>query len=227
MRVDARRLALRAHVTMVVLLSMAACAGGAGESAAAMDEQEAAAPAVAGGGGTELGTITATVGGQAQTWYMAAGEVGGRKYASGAWMETAPGERVLTLGGFETRDPPIESFEFSGDTPASFGDYTGSLMVLTIPVWPDRVPYTIRFPLENAGVMASVMHLAQATFDPTQVAEIIEGVMEVTQLEDRGGVLTVAGTFSGRFQRMEGDPVTITDGRFRGTRLPDLRTVSR
>jgi len=178
-------------------------------------------------GSAELGTITAMINDQSQTWYLVTGTSQGREYASGGWMETGPGEHVVSLGGFETKTPPLDSFGWDGQMPTSFGDYTASGIVLTLPLWPDRVPYTVAFPIEEMGVMASVIHMPTATFDPAGMYELAQGVVEVHRVELNGGLATVEGTFSGTFIRMGGEEsLTVTDGRFRGSRLPDLRAMA-
>jgi hypothetical protein len=57
--------------------------------------------------------------------------------------------------------------------------------------------------------------------------ELAQGVVEVHRVELNGGLATVEGTFSGTFIRMGGEEsLTVTDGRFRGSRLPDLRAMA-
>jgi len=215
---------LRATWLGIAVLRLAAC-GGAAENG---DARAGAPLPPAAAGNADLGVITATVSGRSHTWHVVAGSARGRPYSSGAWMQLGPDERAITLGGYDTPTPPIETFEYDGDQPASFGEYSGSLINLTIPVWPGRVPFTVRFPVDEIGVMASVLYMPRATFDPTQMYEVIEGVLEVTRLEVRSGLMSVEGTFSGRFERHGGDaPVTISDGRFRAHELPDLKQLAR
>jgi hypothetical protein len=102
-----------------------------------------------------LGTIQATVDGQAMTWFVVSGTVEERPYASAAWMGEEPGERQIVAGGFDVTDPPLHTFRRSaGQMFSSFGDYRGSLMSLFLTEAAGSAPVTLTFPAAegDAGV---------------------------------------------------------------------------
>ena len=181
----------------------------------------AAAPAPTSVPADTLGTIEATIDGLARTWYVVSGTVQGEPYASAVWYAPEGRSLVASVGGYDTADPPLDSFDTDvRGQPVSFGDYTGSSLAITLMPEGPVAPYGVDLDESNPGV----------AFSPVATVGDISGVyfarsgrLEVTVLEVSGGQLRAEGTFHGTFHTMNGDgPVEITDGRFAVDGVPTL-----
>lgn len=173
------------------------------------------------------GTIEATIDGTARTWYVVAGEIRGTPYASAAWYEPRDGRVLVTIGGFDTRTPPFDTFEQGANgTPVSFGDYEGPVFSFILETTPTPTPYEFRF--GSSDGTTGMVYMSAATFGDLGVMHMAEsGRLEVTTLERSGDRFRAEGTFEGTFANMGGGAaVRVTDGRFSVRDVPPLREVS-
>ncbi len=216
------RNARRVLLPVAIALLVGACGGASADTGASAEADRLAtsqAPAAS-------GTISATVDGRTVTWYVVAGTSQGRRYASGAWL-TAGDDRAVSIGGFDTTTPPLDSFGWEGNMPSSFGDYTGSLIQILIPVR-TGAPYRIAFPLEDAAALTSVMYMPKAMLDPAGMWQMVEGTLEVASVTVDGGLASAEGTFTGALERFGGgERLTVREGRFRVRSLPDATSLGR
>lgn len=201
-------------------VGVAGCGGDEAAAAAATTGGDAAA-AEADTRVTTLGTIRATVDGEARTWYVVAGEAADGPYASGTWMEWSEGVYMLTLGGLDSEDAPIGTFHRGGESGAmSMGDYGGGALTVTAQLGSSDAPATFTVPDDEqlaGAVFAPVVDME----DMTNALLMVSGTVQVTELETSGTTLDARGTFSGTFERMEGgDAVVFTDGSFEVRGLP-------
>jgi hypothetical protein len=174
-----------------------------------------------------LGTVQATVDGTVRTWYVVSGTSGGRPYASGLWQEVMPGRRLIILGGYDTQTPPLETFEWEKGMPRSYGSYTGSTIGLVLNVGATPAPYRARLP--HAGTQSdSVLFAHVATLDVRATFMMKQGQIDVTAVSIAGGLASATGTFAGTLARMmsEDATVTVTNGRFEVSGMPDLATIA-
>lgn len=188
----------------------------------------AAVPDRSGVRSTVLGTLDATVEGETKTWYVVAGSSNGEPYASAMWMGEAPGERQVVAGGFDSRTPPLETFERDPSGMArSYGDYHGSVLTVHLSEALGTAPVSLRFPSDMAGE-ASVFYQPRATLENMMDATywLAEGGLEVTSFTIEGGTARLEGTFSGVFRSMNtGESLRITDGRFSIGDVPGLAEI--
>lgn len=171
-----------------------------------------------------LGTVQATVDGQAMTWFVVSGSVGGDPYASAAWVGEEPGERQIVAGGFDTMDPPLHTFQrnVSGMS-FSFGEYRGSLMSLFITEAAGPAPLTLTFPAAEGD--AGVYFQRRADLDDVMNTTfwLVEGTLELSAFAFYGELARVVGTFSGTFRSEgTGETVRVTGGRFDVTDIPGV-----
>lgn len=175
----------------------------------------------------QIGTITADVNGEPHTWYVVTGESGGRPYGSAAWVEMAPGRRMVTVGGFDTPDPPLETFTRDArGTPTSYGDYDGSLLavVVEIPESGTSVSVTLPGQPQMSGVSYQPRASLQNVTATTQM--MYQGTLDVSRVEIVDGLAVVEGTFRGAFRSMTGsEHVRITNGRFEIEGIPPIEAL--
>jgi hypothetical protein len=220
----------------LVVLSLGACGGDAPPAA---DVQAANAPSSATTQATTatatgspshsrineiLGTIEATVDGQAMTWIVVSGTVEGRPYASAVWMGGGPGERQVVAGGFDTMDPPLHTFRLDvGGMATSYGDYRGPILALFITEAAVAAPVRLAFP--DAEGKAGVYFQRRADLDDVMNTSfwLTEGTLELAAFAFYGDLARVVGTFSGTFRAEgTGETVRVTDGRFDVTDVPGV-----
>jgi hypothetical protein len=225
-----RLVGLQPAALVCLFLSTAAGCGGSrkgadgGKSAQAPDIPTPANPSSA--SSATLGTITATIGGRQQTWYVVAAPIRGRQQATGGWI-TLGDHRVIVLAGFDVERPPLESFEWGTDgTLLGYRDYTGSLLTVMVRVDGASWPGSIRFPGES-GRSSSVIYLPRAsTSDPGAIHSLEDGTLEVSEARIDGDEARVEGSFAGTFPSLAGgDAVRITDGRFQASGLGPLASM--
>jgi hypothetical protein len=221
MRQIVKRLALGAASATLV----AACgATDASESGAARAADAGAASAST---TRVLGTLRATVDDTVRTWYVVSGQSQGRPYASGAWLEIAPGRRMITIGAFDTPTPPLDSFTWSAQgMPTSYGDYTGATLLVNLSVGADTKRFTLLYPPEtNPAVMYSPK-ATLASLDTTLA--IKSGAVIVTSVSVTDGLASARGTFGGTLSLPTGEgTIDLIDGSFDVSGLPDARTLRR
>lgn len=196
----------------------AAAAGAAAGGAVADARSEARS--------TTLGTIQATVDGEARTWYVVAGEAADGPYASGTWMEWEEGTYMLSLGGLDSEDPPIGTFHRGGASGAmSMGDYRGGAFTVTAQLGPSDAPATFAVPDDEqlaGAIFAPVVDME----DMTNALVMVSGTVQVAELEMSGTTLDARGTFSGTFEPMDGGAaVEFTDGSFEVRGLPHANEI--
>ena len=217
----------RVVAALVVAVALTAGCGVSG-----VDVPAAAAEAGAGTELTTFGTITARLDGSARTWHVV-GDPRDARLGSASWHEPKPGERMITIAGFDTAAPPFASFTRDArGIVTSYGDYAGSLFILVLSdVGANPKPRVVR--LEGRP---TVMYVAQASLldpkrnDPARlvcamhVAE--SGTLDVTAIGFDGDRAFVEGTVSATLAACDGR-LSIADGRFRLRNLPKLDVGSR
>lgn len=213
-------------------LLLAACGGSEAPAAdaATTEDQAAAAPTTRSLAAEQvLGTIQATVEGQAVTWHVITGSIGGEPYASALWMGEAQGERQIAAGGFDTPDPPLATFERSEDgMPISYGDYRGSVMSIVVSEALGAPPFTVRFGPDSDVSEASVFYQPEASLDDIMNTTywLADGSLEVTGMAIDGDVARLEGTFSGTFRSMgTGEEIEIDGGSFSIRDVPSLEAI--
>jgi hypothetical protein len=195
-----------------VFLCATACDSGGQEAATTAEAGSGARPAATaarGGDARVVGTIHATIDGEARTWYVLEGEVNGVREASAFWYEPESGAPRALIGGYDTEDVPFHTFGRPG-SPA--GDYAGSGMTLVVAFPPRETTWTS--PLHGDDD-TGVLYMPSVVDGPLFV--MADGRLEVTSLEaPRPGTGSIAGTFSGTMQIPPGSDrtLTVTDGRF-------------
>ncbi|MGD2067814.1 MAG: hypothetical protein PVI57_03950 [Gemmatimonadota bacterium] len=179
-----------------------------------------------------LGTIEATVDGEAHTWYVVEGESGGKPYASGVWMSPTDGKRTVSAGGYDTDDPPLDSFEWSEQGfPLSFGDYEGSTFNVMVRVPEGSSSLEVALTGAEGGFEALVSWQPVATLEnPLESTWVMtSGTLRVTEVAVEDGRARMEGTFSGTLGRMDGQGTTreVSGGRFRISGLPSADEIRR
>jgi hypothetical protein len=174
-----------------------------------------------------LGTLRATIDGTARTWYVVSGQSQGRPYASGVWLEIEPGRRIIAIGAFDTATPPLDSFAWSAQgMPTSYGDYTGSTLLLNLSVGADTRRFTLIYPPETNPVVMYSQKATLASLDTTFAIE--SGTVIVTAVSIADGLASAKGMFGGTLSLPTGEgTVDVIDGTFEVSGLPDARTMSR
>ncbi len=185
----------------------------------AMSAPESTAPAPSDG---VLGTISATLDGTERTWYVVEGKVGGKPYASATWLE-ANGALLISIGGFDTRTPPLETFRIdmaAGDI--SFGDYDGSAMQILVSVTDGEHTARSELPADHGGRFSAAYLPVVGSDMLTGTLMIEEGAMEVTDARLTDRTASVRGTFRGTFRRVNGsgDSLSVENGRFEVSGIP-------
>lgn len=163
-----------------------------------------------------LGTIHANLDGVARTWYVVEGDVGGEPYASGMFIPV-DGGTMVSLGGFDTAEPPMESFRVDvAGGGISLGDYEGSAfsLMITVPEGQTSARAGLGDGMAGDGTLA---YQPRASMEDVMAGTLFSqsGSIEVADARfgDMKGTLT--GTFSGEIARMDGsESITVTDGRF-------------
>lgn len=200
------------RVLSVAWLS-AACSGPGDASASSSESAAGTRPVIEATRSAEvLGTIEATLDGDARTWYVVTGSVRGEAYASAVWFETAEGGLIASLGGYDTADLPFDTFETDPARGVSVGDYQGSAITVLLVPGGGVAAYGATISEDAPGV----------TYAPDAAVPGIDGVyfgrsgsLEVTKLEIVGDRLHVEGTFEGTLRQMGAeDEVQVTEGRF-------------
>lgn len=188
--------------------------GGAGSSPALESSRgEAGSWAAAEPPGETIGTIEATLDGEARTWYVVSGEVEGRRQPGAFWMEMGGDERMAVVGGYDTEDLDFSSFELQGGRPVSLGGYEGSMLSIGFPIG-DGDGTGSWTPADSDVV---VTYLADAQdLDYSAALLLEEGVVETTRIQTEG-TCRFEGRFAGTLRPMggEGEGVEIVDGAFR------------
>lgn len=176
-----------------------------------------------------VGTFAATINGERRTWYSVSGTSGGRPYDSSAWLELPGGETLITAGGFDTPDPPMDTFQWGENgMPSSFGDYRGSTLGIAVSTAGTTPPFSIEFPDDGALSLVSYQPVADLETMVETSFMLQEGTLHITVAEISGGVARLEGTFSGTFRTLAGaEAVQITDGTFQVQEIPGLTTMVR
>lgn len=199
--------------------------GGAGDAGSADSEdvqaEETAAEARSSTGTDVLGTIEAEVDGEARTWYVVEGTVRGEPYASGMFI-ASDGSRLVTLGGFDTADPPLDSFQT--DVAAgniSLGDYEGSAMNISVDIPNDQM--SLQVELNEMSGTSAIVYMPVATTEDVMGSALFaqSGTIRVEGAEFDEGRGSLRGTFSGVLSLVDGSKsATITNGRFSVEGIP-------
>lgn len=203
---------------LVACAALLACADDAPDSSGDADAAAETTP------GSEtpgvMGTIEATVDGEARTWYVVEGTARSGAYASAVWIDGGDDAgRIVSVGGYDTDQPPIETFESdmrSGTM--SFGDYEGSAFVLSVPVPGDGASFSVD--LDPSGG-AMVAYLPRASTDMSSMLTSASGSLEVTRATFDAETVRLTGSFSGTLRQMQGDgEMRVENGRFDVAGIP-------
>ncbi len=227
MRDTAARRLLTIVTASLLCATSAACGSDAAKSAdqapvSARAQTEAAPSSRRSGDVKVLGKITATVDGKTRTWFAVAGQAKTGRYASAGWSGRDDGTRTVSIGGLDSENPPVATFE--NDVQAgqvSFGDYHGSTIMLlfTAPAGSE----TLKVDLERPEGPASLAYMPVATPDLAGVYMVGPGSLEITRLSFDGGMARVEGRFEGTLRTTSGGaPVSIQNGRFEISSIPAL-----
>jgi hypothetical protein len=173
------------------------------------------------GGAAVLGTIHATLDGAKRTWYVVAGDVHGKPYSSAMWFETRRA-RLISIGGFDTDHPPIESFTFdvaAGDV--SFGSYEGSTVQVLVSVADSERTARVNLPADR-GRQFTVGYMPKAGGDMLSgTYTMTAGSITVSEVRFDGGRASVRGTFRGTLEKVDGSArVQVEDGEFEASGIP-------
>ncbi len=167
-----------------------------------------------------LGIISARIDGKPRTWFVVDGRGSNGRYVSAVWLTSRGSSRIVTLGGFATRTPPLATFDYDvqrGDV--SYGDFHGSTLglVFSVPAGATRVIAD----LEADGAAARLAYAPVASTDPAEIYVSGPGSIEITHLGFDGQNATVRGRFHGTLSTTGGKgPVRIEDGRFNISGVP-------
>lgn len=205
---------MRRNARPLIALVMvgAAWSCGGGEDSA----DRAAPPSTVASADGVLGTIHADLDGEARTWYVVEGDVRGEPYSSGMFIPV-DGGTMVSLGGFDTAEPPMDSFQVDlAEGDMSLGDYEGSAFSLMITIPEGQTSARAELGDGLAG-NATLAYMPRASMEDVMAGTLFSqsGSIEVegARFSDTRGTLT--GTFSGEIARMDGsENITVTDGRF-------------
>lgn len=206
----------RRVIALLVVGAAWSCGGGDGSS-----NQGNSLSNVASADGV-LGTIHANLDGVARTWYVVAGDVRGEPYTSGMFIPV-DGGTMVSLGGFDTAEPPMESFRVDvagGDI--SLGDYEGSAFSLMISVPEGQASARAELGDDMAG-NATLAYMPRASMEDVMAGTLFSqsGSIEVEEARFGDTDGTLRGRFSGEIARMDGsESIAVTDGRFEVSDLP-------
>lgn len=211
---------MRALPSACLLLLAATLSGCGGEDAGRADSangetRETATEATSSGDVNVLGTIEADVDGEARTWYVVEGTVRGEPYASGMFI-SSDGSRLVTLGGFDTDDPPLDSFQTdAGAGNISLGDYEGSAINISVDIPNDRT--SLQVELSGMSGTSAIAYMPVATTEDVMSSALFAQSgsirVEEAQFDETRGSLR--GNFSGELSLVDGSrSATITNGRF-------------
>ncbi|MFW6083589.1 MAG: hypothetical protein ACODAA_00060 [Gemmatimonadota bacterium] len=217
----------RALASLFVLLlasSLAGCgdAGDAGGADSGNEQTEGTAAETGSSGDVDvLGTIEAEVDGEARTWYVVEGSVRGEPYASGMFMPGG-GSRLVTLGGFDTDDPPLDSFQTdaaAGDI--SLGDYEGSAINISVDIPDDQASLEVE--LSGMSGTSAIAYMPVATTEDVMSSALFaqSGSIRIEDAEFDEARGSLRGTFSGELSLVDGSrTATISNGRFSVEDIP-------
>ena len=173
------------------------------------------------------GTITATIDDQDQTWYPAEGtSATDRPYASSAWIDVADGRVTVSLGGFDTEDPPIGTFEYDPETFAqSYGTYTGSVIAVMVSL--DRDATSLDADLSDPSAGHSVVFMRTASVDVSGAYIASGGRIEVTDVRWHGDLVDLRGRFRATVTKLDqSDALDIVSGTFDVSDVPSQAVLS-
>lgn len=211
---------------LVLLLgpALAGC-GGSGDAgnadSADVRTEETAVSDESSGDVEVLGTIEAEVDGEARTWYVVEGTVRGEPYASGMFMSSG-GSRLVTLGGFDTDDPPLDSFQT--DVSAgniSLGDYEGSAINLSVDIPNGQT--SLQHELSGMSGTSAIVYMPVATTEDVMSNALFaqSGTIRVDEAQFDEASGSLRGTFSGELSLVDGSrSATVTNGRFSVEGIP-------
>lgn len=221
---------MRRHHPLILcsFLVLTACsapdASAAGDTArSAADSDRGERPVAA----DVLGTIEATIDGEPMEFYIVAGDIRGQPYASAAWFEPDEERILFAVGGLDSADPPLDTFEQGAQgQPVSFGDYEGPVFSLMIELAPEPAPYSLALP--NDDSQSALAYMPRPSFDDMDVMYIVaSGDLEVTEVRLAGGRMSAEGTFSGTVRSLgTGEELQVVDGRFSVEDAPHLDEVT-
>jgi hypothetical protein len=230
----ARRFAVLALIGTVPLAGAGCADGEAGTPRTGIASASASAPGAASYASAplesvparSLGTIEAVLDGEPRVWHVVRGEASDGPYASGVWFQLPDGPVAVVLGGFDSPDPPIETFSRGGGgAQASVGDYRGSSLSLQVQLSAEAGPAGFALPADEGRAMVVFTPVFDAE-DMSGLRAMASGEVEVLEASRTGEEMSLRGTFSGRLEPMgAGEPVTVTEGRFEVRGIPSAESI--
>jgi hypothetical protein len=133
---------------------------------------------------------------------------------------------MVTVGGFETETPPIETFAHDPTgISASYGDYEGSVVGLVFTL--DEGQGAAEMAIGEPGVASSVVYMPGAGTDISAAYLATAGSIEVTEVRWTGDAVRVRGTFQATVSKMDGSAsAQLVDGTFDVGDIPSQATVT-
>lgn len=219
-------------VTLAILTLIPACADRTADASSdAVGDAPGATPGASAArsdaAARSLGTIEATLDGEARVWHVVEGQASDGPYASGIWGDA--GETVIvSLGGLDSADPPIETFSrgTAGGEGMSMGDYEGSSFNLQLQLPPDATAATFELPADEgrATILFAPVFDIEDPLGGTLV--FASGTITVESVARDGDEMEISGAFEGSLQPRDGGaPVSLTNGRFEIAGLPEASTI--
>ncbi len=155
-----------------------------------------------------LGTIHATVGGEARTWYVLAGG----KVSGAGITKLAPGLLSVVIVGFESKEVKLSRDATSGELAVAG---TGSQITISFRYRQGAGRVSHRLPADDK--QSAAIMLIPSVKDVTVLHDMAEGRLTASSIEQGDSArLGFRGTFSGTLENDAGETMaTVTDGAFR------------
>jgi len=163
-------------------------------------------------GNEVIGTVEATLDGQARTWYVLKTDTVNKGGDSGAiWVQTDPDQARVIIGAFETKDV---IFTKDGTTGMITASGQGSQISVTVKIPSGMKRMTYKKP--ETGISPADVILMTRIGDYKSMRPLGEGQITVDQITlDETEKGHIAGTFEGTLIDREGKPWgRVTNGRF-------------
>jgi hypothetical protein len=167
-----------------------------------------------------MGTIEATVEGDARTWYVVEAWTNTGRYASGRWNSAeGAGNLTLVVEGFDTQALPLGDFKTTENGNPSFGSYRGSVIMLTVPVSGDGGSISLNLSDDESRATVSYIPDAGAGSPAHYVSD--EGSLNGDWAVSDAGTMRLHGRFEGVFRSGSGDEtIRIENGSFAVQDIP-------
>lgn len=165
---------------------------------------------------TTIGTVTASVDGQATTWYVL--DFTSLDSASAQWMMTGEAGMRALVSAFESRE--VEAGKDASGMMQLAGE--GSMLSLTFGFPGAATGLSFTLPAEGEDT-ASLLWVP-VIGEYAGMFHLVDGSIEVERIEEAGaGRFRASGTFSGTLQNSDGDSRTLSAGRFEFERIEPFK----